>query len=425
MAATGKIGILASGGPAPGINSVIGAATIRAAISGIDVIGLLDGFRWIMEGDTSKVVPLTIKSVAGIHFRGGSILRISRANPTQHVRYLDNAVASLRSLGIESLITIGGDDTALSAMRIAAHAPGAFQIVHVPKTIDNDLDLPNGIPTFGFQTVRHVGVGVVKDLQSDARTTSRWYFLGVIGRKAGHLALGIGKAAGATLTLIPEEFSAAVVPMATLVDTLAGAMIKRLSYGRMDGVAVIALGLVPRLDPAEVREFASGDLRDPEVLRQAQTRFIAHLKSKVEQRLGDFGIRMTIVAKNLGYELRCTDPIPFDIEYTRDLGYCASKYLLEGGTDAMITIQHGVFRPIPFSEMLDPATQRTRIRLVDVHTEHYRIARRYMLRLRRDDFEDPHELEKFASTARISVEEFTRQFSYLVSDEPPPIQFET
>ena len=80
--------------------------------------------------------------------------------------------------------------------------------MHVPKTIDNDLDLPPHVDTFGFQTARHFGVEIVKNLMVDAKTTSRWYFVIAMGRKAGHLALGIGKAAGATLTLIPEEFPA-------------------------------------------------------------------------------------------------------------------------------------------------------------------------------------------------------------------------
>ena len=142
------------------------------------------------------------------------------------------------------LITIGGDDTAFSAMKLEEQASGRIRVVHVPKTIDNDLDLPPHVDTFGFQTARHIGVEIVKNLMVDAKTTSRWYFVIAMGRKAGHLALGIGKAAGATLTLIPEEFAQPPVRLKTVVDTLVGAIIKRLSYGRRDGVAVIAEGLV-------------------------------------------------------------------------------------------------------------------------------------------------------------------------------------
>ena len=129
-------------------------------------------------------------------------------------------------------------------MKLEEKAQGRIRVVHVPED-DRQRPRPAAyVDTFGFQTARHIGVEIVKNLMVDAKTTSRWYFVIAMGRKAGHLALGIGKAAGATLTLIPEEFAAAGVRLKTLVDTLVGAIIKRLSYGRRDGVAVIAEGLV-------------------------------------------------------------------------------------------------------------------------------------------------------------------------------------
>src|SRR4029078_3388500 len=144
-------------------------------------------------------------------------------------------VQSLESLGVSKLVTIGGDDTAFSAHKVAQTSQGSVNVVHVPKTIDNDLELPHDICTFGFQTARHIGVEIVKNLMVDAKTTSRWYFVVAMGRKAGHLALGIGKAAGATLTLIPEEFQGNA-KLSTIVDILAGSIIKRLAHGRTDGV---------------------------------------------------------------------------------------------------------------------------------------------------------------------------------------------
>lgn len=309
-------------------------------------------------------------------------------------------------------------------MRLTEVANGRIQFVHVPKTIDNDLALPDGIFTFGFQSARHVGVGIVKDLQVDAATTSRWYFIITMGRKSGHLALGIGKAAGVTLTIIPEEFRGTTVPLRTVIDLLTGAIIKRRSYGRRDGVAILAEGVMERIDVAD-RELFSETSLDPESNRRiSEVRFGELLRTEVSQRLAELGIDITIVSKNIGYELRCSDPIPFDMEYTRDLGYCASKYLLDGGTDAVISVQNGQFRPIPFKDMIDPATGQARVRTVDIETEHYKIARRYMLRLRRDDFEDPTEIEKLARVSHLTVDEFRRQFEYLVADEPPPIHFE-
>jgi 6-phosphofructokinase 1 len=418
-----KLAILVGGGPAPGINSVIGAATIRAALDGLDVVGVRDGFEWLMRGDIEHVMPLTIDGVSRIHFRGGSHIGISRANPTADPKHLESVVISLLRLNVTGLLTIGGDDTAYSAMKLEESAQGRIHVVHVPKTIDNDLDLPPTVDTFGFQTARHYGADIVKNLMVDAKTTSRWYFVITMGRKAGHLALGIGKAAGTTLTLIPEEFNQPL-RLKTIVDTLVGAIVKRLSYGRRDGVAMIAEGVVLDVDPSDLAALDEVERDAHGNLRIAEVNIGEILKAQVAARLKQLGMKTTIVAKNIGYELRCADPIPFDMEYTRDLGYCAARFLLAGGNAAMISMQGGHFVPIPFPALIDRQTGRARIRLVDTRSTRYAIARRYMIRLRRDDFEDPHELAKFAATVGISLDEFRKQFEYLVEQEPPPFEMD-
>ena len=416
-----NLAILVGGGPAPGINSVIGSATIRAELEGVDVIGIREGFERIMQGDISHVTPLTTEEVSRIHFRGGSHIGISRANPTKDPKHLENAVTALLRLNVSRLITIGGDDTAFSAMKLEEKAGGRIQVVHVPKTIDNDLDLPAYVDTFGFQTARHHGVEIVKNLKMDAKTTSRWYFVTAMGRKAGHLALGIGKAAGATLTLIPEEFQTEKIRFAAIVDTLACAIIKRLSEGRRDGVAVIAEGLVLGLDSGELSGLSEVERDEHGHVRLAEVDIGDILKSAVRQRLKELGIKMTIASKNIGYELRCADPIPFDLEYTRDLGYCSTKYLLSGGNAVMISMQAGNFVPVPFKKLIDPATGRTKVRMVDIRSTRYAIARRYMIRLRRDDFDDSLTLARFAATAGMTLAAFRSQFEYLIDTELPPI----
>ncbi|HYT76079.1 MAG TPA: diphosphate--fructose-6-phosphate 1-phosphotransferase [Vicinamibacterales bacterium] len=408
-----SLAILVGGGPAPGINSVIAAATIRSRLEGLEVLGIRDGFEWLMQGDVEHVAPLTIEGVSRIHFRGGSHLGIARANPTADPRLLDNTVNSLLRLNVTQLITIGGDDTAFSAMRVERHAAGAIRVVHVPKTIDNDLDLPAHIDTFGYQTARHYGVEIVKNLMVDAKTTSRWYFVVAMGRKTGHLALGIGKAAGATLTLIAEEFPHPT-RLRTVVDTLVGAIIKRLSYGRRDGVAVIAEGVVLGIAHDDLAGFDAAERDAHGHVRIDDVNLGEILKTEVLVRLRELGIKTTIAAKNIGYELRCADPIPFDMEYTRDLGYSAAGYLLEGKGSAMISIQGGHFVPIPFEKMIDAETGRTRVRSVDVKSTRYAIARRYMLRLAREDFDDRHDLARLASIAHLSIEDFQTRFGYLI-----------
>jgi 6-phosphofructokinase 1 len=412
-----NLAILVGGGPAPGINSVIGAATIRAAVEGVDIIGIRDGFKWIMQGDITHIKELNIQNVSRIHFRGGSYIGISRANPTKDAKHLENTVTSLLRLNVDKLITIGGDDTAFSALKVNEMAAGKIKVVHVPKTIDNDLDLPHGIPTFGFQTARHIGVEVVKNLMVDAQTTSRWYFVISMGRKAGHLALGIGKATGATLTLIPEEFTNKQIKFSHIVDILVGAIIKRLSYGKPDGVAIIAEGLVEHLDPTDLESLVEVERDAHDNIRIAEINFGEILKSKVQERLKQFGLKSTVVAKNIGYELRCADPIPFDMEYTRDLGFSAAQFILDGGSGAMVSIQNAKFVPMYFKDIIDPKTLKTKVRMVDPASESFYIARRYMLRLNQTDFDDPHELAKLAATAGISINEFQKQFGYLIEND--------
>jgi 6-phosphofructokinase 1 len=357
------------------------------------------------------VRPLSIEEVSRIHFRGGSYLGTSRANPTKKAESLDTVLSALTSLGVTRLVTIGGDDTAFSALKLEERSAGRIQVVHVPKTIDNDLDLPHGIPTFGFQTARHFGVEIVKNLMVDAHTTSRWYFAVTMGRKAGHLALGIGKAVGATLTVIPEEFHERPVKLQRLLNLLIGTIIKRLSSGRADGVVVLAEGLVEILDPQDLGGLEHVERDEHGHLRLAEVDIGDLLRREVTKEMKSLGLSTSIVSKNVGYELRCADPIPYDIEYTRDLGYCAAQYLLDGGTAAMVSIQDGRFAPIPFKQMVDPATGRAKVRMVDVSSQSYQIARQYMIRLTEDDFNDQAALGRCAALVGLSPEAFRDRFA--------------
>jgi 6-phosphofructokinase 1 len=319
-------------------------------------------------------------------------------------------LSTLTSLGITRLVTIGGDDTAFSALKLEARSAGRMQVVHVPKTIDNDLDLPYGIPTFGFQTARHYGVEILKNLMVDARTTSRWYLTVTMGRKAGHLALGIGKAAGATLTIIPEEFRERPVKLQRLVDVVIGTMVKRIASGRTDGVIVLAEGLIEIIDQNDLGGLDHVERDEHGHLRLSEVDIGDLLRREVTKGLKALGLSVTVVSKNVGYELRCADPIPYDMEYTRDLGYCAAQYLLDGGTAAMVTIQDGRFAPMPFKEMLDPVTGRARVRMVDTQSQSYQIARQYMIRLGDEDFTDQERLSRHAAVVGLSPDAFKQRF---------------
>ena len=420
-----KLALLVGGGPAPGINGVISAVTIAAINEGMEVIGFQDGFRYLAQGETGHCQLLTIPEVEGIHLRGGSILGTARTNPAASEAHLSNVLQALHRQQVSALVTIGGDDTAYSASQVYARDARAIRVAHVPKTIDNDLPLPGAAPTFGFETARHVGVGIVRNLMQDAQTTSRWYLIVCMGRAAGHLALGIGKAAAATLTIIPEEFRGRPVRLAELCDILLGAILKRKSWGSHFGVAVLAEGLLEAIGEERLLAEMTADQlgqygkiqRDPHGhLRLGEIEFGRMVKDTLSQRLSQVGMNLTLIDKDLGYELRCADPIPFDAEYTRDLGYGAVKFLRSEAAShgSIISFVGGRMQPLPFVQLIDPQTGRVRPRKVDIDGEAYECARRYMIRLERADFDEPQHLAALAATAGLDEDQFRERFSRLV-----------
>jgi 6-phosphofructokinase 1 len=292
-------------------------------------------------------------------------------------------------------------------------------VVHVPKTIDNDLPLPGGTPTFGFETARSVGVQLVNNLMTDAITTQRWYLVVAMGRSAGHLALGIGKSAGATLTVIAEEFPRdEPFGLPRLVDVIETSMLKRIAHGRPFGVAVLAEGIGLRLPQDELAKAMPEVERDEHGhVRLAELELDRLLAKQVKDRFKERGQKVTVEGKNIGYELRCAPPIPFDIEYTRDLGYSAIDYLkqvLDGDEPGgMVTIQEGHMVALPFGSFTDPETGRVRIRLVNVESSSYRVAREYMIRLDREDLEDPDKLGPIAAVSGLTPEAFRDRYGYL------------
>ena len=406
--------ILTAGGPAPGINSVINAAALEAFNLEWNVLGVRDGFAGLIE---DRLEPLSVSDVAWIHYDGGSTLGMSRTHPAQSGT-LQPVLDTLRRHEVEYLVTIGGDGTASGAAAIARKMRGDLQVVHVPKTIDNDLPLPRGIPTFGFTTARHQGVQLVQNLMRDAQSCRRWYAVVAMGRQAGHLALGIGKAAGATITLIPEEFRNGPVQLSEYADIIDGSVLKGLAHGRPWGVAILAEGLVHQLDPDELRHFSSIKRDSQGRIRLSNLELGVLLSDELNRRLDRRGRDIQFNEIKLGYELRCAKPVPFDIEYTRDLGYAATRFLAEGGTDAMVLIDHGQRSVLPFDEMRDPDTGQTQVRLVDVDSESYLVARRYMQRLTKADFDNLDELARLAEIADMSPREFVAHYEYLVDDEP-------
>jgi 6-phosphofructokinase len=484
----GRVAIVVGGGPAPGINGVICSVTIGARNKELDVLGIRDGFKNLVldtfdERNPAHARSLTVPDVVPYFNRGGSILGTSRTNPAADPAKLAQVIANLKKLGVQYLVTIGGDDTAYSGSQVYKEANKAIRVAHVPKTIDNDLPLPPGIPTFGFETARHHGVEMARALREDAKTTGRWYIVVSMGRAAGHLALGIGKASAATLTVISEEFPERTVTLGQVCDIIIGSIIKRRSLGKPYGLAVLAEGLIEaigekqlltalgefrlektkveihngkaevsdvwlaqnvpnealkklkslepflggaRADAAELMQAAGEDElslygtldRDPfGHMRLGEIEFGRIIRNQIAWRLGKLGLKLTMIDKDLGYELRSADPIPFDVEYTRDLGYGAVKFLLSeasGQYGAIVSVVGGELKPLKFEDKINPETKRMWPRLVSATSETYECAREYMIRLEPKDFAEAARLEKLANVVKMTPEQFRDRFEYLV-----------
>ena len=404
-----KIGILVGGGPAPGLNDAVAAATLHALDLGLTPVGFNDGFEWLAQRYTDEQKELTREDVANIHLDGGCILGTSRTDIARDPVALENTLAALGKLKIDALITIGGDDLVASSIAIEQKSGGAIKVVQIPKSIDNDLALSPQLTTLGYESARHVGVGIVESLMEDSRTTGRWFIAVTMGRPTGHLTLGIGTAASATCTIIPEEFGERLT-LGEVGRIIEGSILKRLASGKSHGVALVSEAIVELFSPEELTELQDVDRDAQGRVRVSEIDLGRRIKTEVQSRLEKRGLKVTIVDKTIGYELRCAPPIPIDAEHARDLGYAAVSFLHAGGSGALITMQNGAFSPIPLGEMVD-ADGHGKLRAVDVRSESYHVARDYMVRIEAKDLNDAELVGKLAAAAKSNVDEIRATFA--------------
>jgi 6-phosphofructokinase 1 len=257
------------------------------------------------------------------------------------------------------------------------------------------------------------------NLKEDSRATNRWYFIVAMGRHAGHLALGIGKASASTITVIPEEFRQKTVSLSEVCDVLEGSILKRRLSGRPDGIAIIAEGIATKLNMKDLRKISGVEIPRDEYgnIRLADLPLARILRTEIEQRFTKRGEAMNIVDFTLGYELRSAAPVPFDIDYTRTLGHGAVRFLLTRSDDgqtshgAMICLVGSQLRAVPFDDIQDTETGKTAVRMVDMDSLYYDVARRYMIRIESSALEDLHTLNQLAAEASMQPEAFKRRFA--------------
>jgi 6-phosphofructokinase len=330
------VAILCAGGPAPGINTVVASITKRFLGEDYRVIGLNHGYSTLFKEETTYI-DLTYELADRIYSKGGSYLKMSRYKPKKE-EFNDRF---FKQENVTLLVTIGGDDTASTANRISQFLEEkniSIQNIHVPKTIDNDLPLPAGISTFGYQTAKNEGSRIAKTVLEDARTSDNWFVVSAMGREAGHLALGIGVACHYPMVIIPEMFYKTQVTFDRILKLIISTMIKRKIMGINFGGVVISEGVFHFMDENEIKNsginFSYDDHGHPELGLLSKAHIFNQLLS-VE--LNKLDLKFKCRPLEIGYSIRCVDPTAYDLRFCTNLGY-AVKELYDNGSSKCIAI---------------------------------------------------------------------------------------
>ncbi|MFC7938011.1 6-phosphofructokinase [Streptomyces sp. NPDC057387] len=320
-----KVGVLTGGGDCPGLNAVI-RAVVRKGVQeyGYDFTGFRDGWRGPLEGDT---VPLDIPAVRGILPRGGTVLGSSRTNPLKQRDGIRRIKENLSALGVDALITIGGEDTLGVATRLADEY--GVPCVGVPKTIDNDLSATDY--TFGFDTAVGIATEAIDRLHTTAESHMRVLVVEVMGRHAGWIALHSGLAGGANVILIPEQRFDVERVCAWVTSRF------RASYAP---IVVVAEGAMPR----------DGDmvLKDESLDSYGHVRLSGvgeWLAKQIEKRTGNEA-RTTV----LGHVQRGGTPSAFDRWLATRFGLHAIDCVHDGDFGKMVALRGTDIVRVPIAE---------------------------------------------------------------------------
>ena len=352
------IAILTGGGPAPGMNTVVGSVAKTFLDKGYRVIGLHHGYSGLFNPNP-RHEDLDFFKADYIFNQGGSYLTMSRFKPTDKDFEENFNLSFFTENNVKLLVTVGGDDTASTANRIAKFLEAKqypIANIHVPKTIDNDLPLPNGTPTFGYQSAKEGGTVIGRAVYNDARTSANWFVVAAMGRSAGHLAFGIGSACHYPMIVIPEMFNKTEITVEKIVNLVVSAIIKRKIMGVEYGVAMISEGVFHSLSDEEIAK--SG------------IHFSYDDHGMLEKKVKELGLKVKSRPVEIGYEVRCQTPIAYDLVYCSELGMGVYKLFSEGKTGCMVYIsQDGFVSPLYLKDLQDPTTGKIPPRLVNIASD--------------------------------------------------------
>jgi 6-phosphofructokinase 1 len=384
----GSIAILCGGGPAPGINTVISTVAKVFLKDGYRVLGVHEGYKTIFT-DHPRFEEIDFEKADKISNQGGSALVMSRHKPKDHE--FNNKF--FKEYDIKLLVTVGGDDTASTAGRISNYLREhdvPIQNIHVPKTIDNDLPLPEGQPTFGYQSAKEEGVRIVSTIYEDARTSGNWFIISAMGREAGHLAFGIGGACHLPMIVIPEMFNKTHISFDKIIRLVISSIVKRKILGIGYGVAVISEGVFHFFTDEEIKAtditFTYDDHGHPELGNVSK----AHIFNMLLQRkLKELNISVKSRPEELGYELRCVRPIAFDLLYCSLLGYGVKKLFDQGATGCMVTSDPvGDIHPLYLKDVTN-AQGKVQPRMVNINSQKFQlVAETGMQYITEEDYEE-------------------------------------
>jgi 6-phosphofructokinase 1 len=429
-----RVAILFSGGPAPAANAVIASAAAAFSRNGIEVLGIRKGYSHLMaykDGDTlqegTAYIKLDHKDLDGTRTSQGIMIGTARANPGKKVsspKDLDDAEKTapmmtvynaLRSLGVDALISIGGDDTLTTAgkfQRFQEKLPAGkkkIRVVHLPKTIDNDY---HGIDfTFGFFTAVDLLATQLRNLLADSMAAGAYFIAQVMGRQAGWLAYGAAIAGESSLVISVEDIPEAcwskepavdpatgkpmtdkngkplmrsVFDVKAVVSRIADTAVARDRDGKPFGVIVMAEGLAEFLPQAEIRnclpETEYVALKPDEFghFPVSQLKFSSRIGYLVAQEYKKrTGKDRKFNGLQFGYEVRCHQPVAFDVILGSQLGVGAYRALAEKGLDGVMISVSGQLGLdfIPFKDLIKEETLRAHARPIDPHEDFHQLPR--------------------------------------------------